>query len=435
MHISIERLHAIFTPSKGVNTDTRSIKSGELFFALTGPHFNGNKFAKQALQAGATHVVVDDATVAENDRFIVVDNVLKTLQDLATFHRRQLKIPVVAIAGSNGKTTTKEITARVLQKKFTSFFTPGNLNNHIGVPLSLLQLTEKHQIAVIELGANHLEEHRQLCEIAQPDYGILTNVGKDHLEGFGGFEGVKKANKEVYNYLRATGGKAFLNADDELLMEMAQGLQHIKYGSKSCRDAVVCGKVLQSFPLVKAALKFADAQTEVQSKLFGSFQLYNILAAACIGKHFGVPAKAIKAAVEEYTPQNNRSQIIPWGSNTIILDAYNANPSSMELSLRDFAQYPAEKKFAILGDMFELGNETEQEHLALLQLLQQLKMEAVLVGEEFYKFKNQFSFTFFPTRNKAEDWLRHKKFTNTTFFVKGSRGIALENAITNLVNS
>ncbi|RZA09143.1 MAG: UDP-N-acetylmuramoyl-tripeptide--D-alanyl-D-alanine ligase [Moraxellaceae bacterium] len=365
--MEIEAIYNIYLQHPNICNDTRKITQGCIYWAIKGERFDGNTFAQEALDQGAAYAVVDDAIYATNEKCLLVEDSLKALQDLATYHRNQLKIPVVAITGSNGKTTTKELMLRVLSQKLKTFATPGNLNNHIGLPLSLLQLTKNHEAAIIELGANHQNENAFLCEICQPDCGIITNIGKDHLEGFGGMDGVEKANMELFDYLKKHNKTAFVNLDDERIKRNMNALEHFSYSAYM--EADVFGEVTAKFPLLKAKIssKKTGKTFEVETQLFGSFQLYNLLAATLVGEYFGVETEQIKQALESYQPQNNRSQIIKQNSNTIILDAYNANPSSMSPAVKDFEAYPTEKKVLLLGDMFELGEDSAKEHKAILK--------------------------------------------------------------------
>lgn len=436
--MELKELYQEYLQAKGVSTDSRNVPEGSLFFALKGPNFNGNRFAADALAKGARLAVIDEADETTHGRpgYVLVEDVLQTLQDLARYHREQLDIPVIAIAGSNGKTTTKELTHRVLTQQFKAFATPGNLNNHIGIALTLLQLQQEHEMAVIELGANHKGENRDLCHIARPSYGLVTNVGKDHLEGFGGVEGVIEANKELYDYLSFSGGVAFVNAGDETLVRMASGVEQVNYAAEPApAGMLVRGKVLERFPFLKVRLTVKKVEVDVETHLFGHYQLYNILAAACVGAKFGIEAKAIATAIRSYRPRNNRSQLIEWGSNTIILDAYNANPSSVHPSIDDFADYPAPKKIIILGDMHELGEESEAEHRQVVEHLQQKQwQQVVLVGKEFARVRGELSCLHFPDVVVLKEWLHGQHFESTTFFIKGSRGQALEKAVEGLAD-
>jgi UDP-N-acetylmuramoyl-tripeptide--D-alanyl-D-alanine ligase len=430
--MKIDSLYEIFVKHPQVSTDTRAIKNDSIFFALRGEKFNGNQFAKDALEKGAAFAVIDDASVKTDERFIVVDNTLFALQRLAFLHRKKLDIPVIAITGSNGKTTTKELAFAVLSKKFSAYATKGNLNNHIGVPLSLLEMNADTEIAVIEMGANHVGEIAALCQIANPDFGLITNVGKAHLEGFGGFEGVKKGKGELYNFIAANDGTIFINVDNYDLLAMANtaGIRNkVSYGTKQEYDC--CGKVEAEFPALKISWK-AKLNTKahsIQANLTGGYNLENILAAVCIGNYFGVEAGKINSAVEEYIPSNNRSQVVAKGSNTIILDCYNANPTSMTAALVNFSGMKAKKKVAILGDMLELGNESEALHRTVIEQVGGLTAdEVILIGKEFASAlqKEKIDCKSFATTDEAKEYLSAHKFQDAAILVKGSRGSRLE---------
>jgi UDP-N-acetylmuramoyl-tripeptide--D-alanyl-D-alanine ligase len=410
-------LYPYFKASTGVITDSRKIREGCLFIALKGENFDGNKFAAQALEKGARYAVVSDPQVAVDERFLLVEDTLLALQQLSIAHRLALPdLTIIAIAGSNGKTTSKELLHRVLSKKYLTFATPGNWNNHIGVPLSLLSLTRDHRYAVIEIGANHQGENALLCEIALPDFGLVTNCGKDHLEGFGGVEGVIKANKEVYDHLLATGKPAFVNQDDPVLMEISEGVERILYGSNT-------GEITQHFPVIT----YQAGELVVKTHLLGSFQQYNLACAIAVGRHFGVEDADIAEALGSYIPQNNRSQVVEWQGNQLLLDAYNANPSSMSAMIADFSDYPVKNKFAVLGDMFEMGEYSFEEHRLIVEQLKQANIDTVaLVGNEFALHETPFMH--FPNTAAFRDWLLAQKLTGHYFLVKGSRGIALEKA-------
>jgi UDP-N-acetylmuramoyl-tripeptide--D-alanyl-D-alanine ligase len=425
----MENLYKKFLESTGVSTDTRSDLKEKLFFALKGPNFNANTFAHQALENGAIGVVVDEGEYAVSDKCILVEDSLKALQNLANYHRKQLSIPFIAIGGSNGKTTTKELTGAVLAKKFKTFCTKGNLNNHIGVPLTLLSIDESIEIAVIELGANHLEETAFLCEIAEPDFGIVTNIGLDHLEGFGSFEGVAKANSELYYYLLKKGGNVFVNTTDEHLIRMTSRFSKpITYPQKT--DFLFCETVGNEL--------FLEVKTEgerlIKTNLVGEYNTINIAAALCIAKYFGVDLDLACKAIEEYIPQNNRSQVVKKDTNTIILDCYNANPSSMEVSVGNFGKINAAHKMLILGDMFELGDVSKEEHFKLGKITEQFDFEKVLLcGTAMQDAKNaNNNALYFDTKDKLNDYLLANKFQNFHILLKGSRGMKLETLVDTL---
>ena len=362
--MSLESIYLAFLSSSGVCTDTRSISQDCMFFALKGDNFNGNHYAKEALAAGARYVVVDEDLGLSNDQYFLVDDVLTTLQKLATRHRLKLNFPVLAITGSNGKTTTKELIREVLSAKFNVHATVGNFNNHIGVPLTLLQTTVETEIAIIEMGANHIGEIAALCDIARPDFGLITNIGRAHLEGFGNLEGVIRAKSELYQYLIINKGVAFINSQNEILKNMAKRFRDpIFYPSQN--DNYHC-EFISAEPFVH--IKTAGG-VAIETQLVGTYNFENIAAALCIGHYFSVPESEMVKAIANYLPSNNRSQVVSTASNTIILDAYNANPNSMKAALQNFNQMKANKKVAILGDMFELGEESEDEHNKIGQLL------------------------------------------------------------------
>ena len=423
----IEQFYKIFLQHPIISTDTRKIEKGSLFFALKGERFNANTFAEQALEQGAAYVVIDDAAYKKSDKCILVDDVLTFLQNLAKYHRQQLQIPVIAIVGSNGKTTTKELIHSVLSKKFVTLSTPGNFNNHIGLPLTLLMIKPEHQMAVIEMGANHVGENAFLCEIAEPNFGLITNNGKDHLEGFGSIEGVAKSNSELYYYLLKNNGMAFVNAHDEWLLRMASRLENKKTyagnfeGKEKPADYVAFASQLQ--PNIEFNIQQSSS---IASHLSGDYNFDNIIAAVALGLYFGMNEEEIKNGIEKYQPKNNRSQIIKTNNNTVYMDAYNANPSSMELALKNTAQMSNANKVFILGDMFELGAYAESEHKNIIQLCQDLKLENVmLVGSEFKKY-NTSAYTCFETTQEAKDYLTKSPLQDSFVFIKGSRGMKLE---------
>lgn len=426
---SISDLYSIFKKHSTICTDTRKIEQGCIFFALKGPNFNANAFAEEALNKGAAYVVIDEEQYKKNDQYILVDDVLTTLQELAKYHRKQLQLPVIAIVGSNGKTTTKELITSVLSQKYKVLATPGNFNNHIGLPLTLLQLTAAHQIAVIEMGANHVDENAFLCEIACPDFGLVTNNGKDHLEGFGSMEGVAQSNSELYYYLLKHNGLAFVNANDEWLMRMASRLDK-KYtyaaNAEQKNATADCVGVATSLrPTIQFHL--LNSTLSITSALSGDYNFDNIMAAVAIGKEFKLSEEEIKKGIELYEPKNNRSQVIKKQNNTIYMDAYNANPSSMDASLRNFAAMPFEGKIAIIGDMFEMGKYAEEEHRNMIELCKELNLEEViLVGEEFHKQNKEMSFTSFKTTEEVVAYLQQRNLNNKNIFMKGSRGMKLE---------
>jgi UDP-N-acetylmuramoyl-tripeptide--D-alanyl-D-alanine ligase len=424
----IEVLYQYFIKSSGVSTDTRKIKDNCLFFALKGDHFDGNQYAVQALELGAMLAVVDNENLADTKNCFVVEDVLKTLQNLALFHRDKLNTRIIGITGSNGKTTTKELIGRVLAKKYSTFYTQGNLNNHIGVPLSILSINDKTEIAIIEMGANHPGEIAELSHIAKPDYGIITNIGKAHLEGFGDFQGVVKTKNELFRFLAQKQGKAFVNADDPLLMELSAMLPRSTYGSST--EAGLQGKVFRMDPFLKVQLMMQSGEKKVDTKLIGDYNLSNILAAACVGAYFDVDDDQICGAIEDFTPDNNRSQYLETKKNKLILDAYNANPTSMAMALKNFAGLDSGKKMAILGDMRELGSISLDEHLTIIELLQSLNFDdVILVGKEFQAADSKKQFSHFGHVDDALSWILENRIVDHSILIKGSRGIRLEKLV------
>lgn len=423
---SISQLYSLFLRYPLVCTDSRACVSGSIFFALKGENFNANGYALSALEKGCAYAVIDEAEYELDDRFVLVSDVLKALQGLATFHRRQLGTPIIGITGTNGKTTTKELIASVLKEKYKVLYTQGNLNNHIGVPLTLLQLDSSHEIAVVEMGANHPHEIRELCEIARPDYGIITNVGKGHLEGFGSFEGVMKTKAELYEYIAKNGKIVFINPDNDYLQEMAKGA-----GVENKTIPYIQGKMISSSPFLEVEYQIQDENFQVKTNLIGSYNTENVLAAATIGSYFSVPDEDIKKGLENYVPQNNRSQLVDTGRNKLIVDAYNANPSSMALAVANFGGIQADSKLLILGDMLELGGLSIQEHQTIIDLLHVHKFENVLlVGTQFAKANHDYPV--FSDVSKLADYVREKDYSGYYILIKGSRANKLEKIIEEL---
>lgn len=413
-----------------VSTDSRNCPKGSLFFALKGESFDGNKYAADALNNGAAYAVVDNPDIIEenSDRYIFVHDVLLSLQLVANYHRQLLEIPVIGITGTNGKTTTKELIAAVLEKKYKTHYTKGNYNNHIGVPLTLLGINAEHEIAVIEMGANHMGEIKDLTRITQPDYGLITNVGKAHLEGFGSFENVIATKSELYDFLRLKkGGSAFLNYDDEILKKQAEGINKLfTYGQTNESD--ICGHILSGKLTLSVSWHekvHADEKHTIHTQLVGDYNLYNVLSAITIGVYFKVPAEDINKALSEYIPSNNRSQLVNTKTNQLIVDAYNANPTSMLASLNNFCAIQGEHKVAILGDMRELGTDSEKEHQAIVDFLgQQKNIESViLVGKEFGKINKHFKH--FDNKDMLIEELKKNPIEKKTILIKGSNGIQL----------
>lgn len=419
--MSIEKLYQIFLKSTGISTDTRTVKAGNLFFALKGPNYNGNLFAEIALESGASYVVIDEEKYNISDKYILVNNGLETLQLLANYHRKQLKIPFFAITGSNGKTTTKELLFSVLSKKYKTFATKGNLNNHIGVPLSILSISNIIEIAIIEMGANHVGELADLCRICEPTHGMITNIGLDHLEGYGSIEGVAQGNSELYYWLLKNNGIVFVNAKDEWLMRMSNRFDKpILYNS-------IYNKITSIKNTNGLFLEIKTNDIITKTNLTGDYNLDNINVATAVGFYFGVSLTESLEAISGYQPSNNRSQVIKKGSNEIILDCYNANPSSMMVSLESFSKINTKNKIVFLGDMYELGEYAEKEHLSLIQFLEILRIEkAYFFGAEFYKHKLRFpAYQFFENRTDISSL----KLENHTILIKGSRGMTMEKLV------
>lgn len=426
--MQIQSLYTIYENAIGVQTDTRKIVPGELFFALSGDNFNGNIFAKQALEKGAIAAVIDDKNYYIDERTILVENSLYKLQQLANYHRKQFTIPILAITGSNGKTTTKELITTVLSTQYKVHATKGNLNNHIGVPLTLLAMKKNTDIAVIEMGANHQKEIASYCEVAAPNYGLINNCGKAHLEGFGGVEGVKKGKGELYDYIRNTQGSIFINSELDYLQEMSQGIEkQITYGSTQSK-AIYKGTIFDSQPFLTVAITTANNECMIQSQLVGDYNFPNIMAAVAVGKYFGISIEKIKTAIESYSPDNSRSQRIINGSNTFIMDAYNANPTSVSVAIKNFAQAQFPNKTILLGAMMELGEDSITEHQAIIALLEKYNWNhVILVGGDFKNTKH--GYTYFENTDEAKAWYQMQQFENMAFLIKGSRAIAMEKII------
>ncbi len=441
--MQIEKLYQLFISSTGITSDTRSITAGNLFFALKGDKFNANEFTEQALQNGASYAVVDELVKDEwkalyGERIILVPNVLETLQQLAGHHRQQLKCPVLAITGSNGKTTTKELVAAVLSKKYKTYATKGNLNNHIGIPLTLLSIKNDVEFAVIEMGANHQKEIASYCEYVKPDYGLITNVGLAHIEGFGDFEGVIKGKTELYADLAKRGGKVFVCSENDVLLEKVSNFARLndKVGQgfwiSDLNSVITYGKSASAFCQGKPgnSKEFLSVITEgetIQTNLVGEYNFENVMSAVCIGKYFGVETTEIKQAIENYVPSNNRSQKMDWGSNTIILDAYNANPSSMTEALKNFQKIEAANKVTILGEMMELGEYSAAEHKKIKELTDGMNLQQrVFTGGGFAFLKDEKDILYFENTNQLKDWFQQQKWENTYLLIKGSRKNELE---------
>lgn len=436
MYMDTAALYQYFKKHPKISTDTRSIIPGSLFFALKGANFDGNRFAENALNMGAAYAIIDDEIYKKDDRYLLVNDVLAALQNLATFHRSRLSIPIIGITGTNGKTTTKELLFAVLKQKFNTYATKGNLNNHIGVPLSILEIEEQTEIAIIEMGANHPKEIAFLCTIAQPTHGLITNVGKAHLEGFGGFEGVKKSKAELYDYLSHNNGVLFLQADNPDLLEMVgtKPFKEVKtYGFFEEND--VYGRVIERDPFLTINWTNNGISHQVQTQITGSYNLENILAAICVGSYWGMNPSSINEGLTNYIPQNNRSQILKTEKNTIICDYYNANASSMEAALENFSSLKNQtKKVIILGDMFELGEESFKEHENIVGKAMFVQADAcIFIGKAFYEHrKNVEGVLFFETTQQAMNALNEKPFQDSLILLKASRGMAFETIIQSL---
>ena len=431
MKMEAEDIYKLYLEcGQNVCTDTRQIIHDSLFIALKGDNFNGSKFAQEALNKGCKFAIIDDPDYQINDRTILVEDSLKILQSIANLHRKTFSIPVVAITGTNGKTTTKELIAAILQKKYNTTFTSGNFNNHIGVPLTLLRIKKETEIAIIEMGANHPGEIKALCEIAEPDYGIITNVGKAHLEGFGSFEGVIKTKTEMYHYIKNFGKGLFVNANNNILMKYVMGNNLITYSESHESD--IMGKNPSSDPLLAFEWKTKndlDWET-VTTNLVGIYNFENVLAAICIGNYFKVNKNDIKSALDEYTPTNNRSQVLKTKSNTLILDAYNANPTSMTAAINNFKLMNGNNKAMIIGDMRELGSDSMIEHKIILDLILESKIsDLYLVGDVFCNISSNSNYKTFTTVELFIDYIKLNPLKDKLILVKGSHGVHLERTI------
>jgi len=424
--MNIEIIHSLFLKCNSISIDTRKIEPNSFFVAIKGDRFDANTFAKEAIEKGASYVVIDNEGYYIDERTILVEDSLLALQELARFHREYLKLPIVALTGSNGKTTTKELINAVLSKKYNTKATVGNLNNHIGVPLTLLSFTPQTEIGIVEMGANHQKEIEFLCEIAQPNYGYITNFGKAHLEGFGGVEGVIKGKSEMYTHLSRNNKTVFVNLDDPIQVEKTANLNVFTFGIDKVNADVMITAV-NANPFVEVTF----LNTEVQSNLIGLYNANNINAAIAIGKYFGVADEDIKQALEGYVPENNRSQLICRKTNEIILDAYNANPSSIAVAITNFIQLKRNGKIMVLGDMFELGNDSINEHKNVVEsLLDQDDIMCFFVGKDFYSNKTQReNFHFYESFDSFSEEFKRYHFQNKIILIKGSRGMALERTL------
>lgn len=422
----IEQIYQIFLESTGICTDTRNISEGNLFIALQGPNFNANKFTEQALANGAICAIIDDKEFAVPGKTIFVEDGLAVLQGIAKMHRSTLKIPIIGITGSNGKTTTKELVHTALNSAFNTYATKGNLNNHIGVPLSVLSITQEHELAIIEMGANHIGEIAFLSSIARPTHGLITNIGKAHTGLFGGFEGVVRAKSELYDFLIKNKGKVFINQNQEILMNMSKRINEpVLYPNT---DGYFSCEFIGSDPFVELKTENGD---HVKTNLIGAYNFDNIATALCLAKFFNVPDKKANKAIANYTPSNNRSQIIKKHGNSIILDAYNANPSSMEKALENLSNMKSSNKVVIVGDMFELGNDTVPEHSQIGEKLKELNIQnAIFCGESMRYAYDAFGHgNYMKTKDLLIEHLKENKFSDATILIKASRGMALEDVV------
>jgi UDP-N-acetylmuramoyl-tripeptide--D-alanyl-D-alanine ligase len=431
--MQIPQLYQLYLRYPSVTTDTRKINEGDIFFALKGSNFNGNHFAEHALVAGAAYAIIDEEINVTDDRIIKTPDALLTLQQLAKYHREQLnfrtdgnQLPFIAITGSNGKTTTKELVHIILSSTYKTYTTEGNLNNHIGIPLTLLKIKNDAEVAVIEMGANHLKEIEGYCQYVQPTHGLITNFGRAHLQGFGSIEGVRKAKSELFNYLKENNGTAFVNADDKSMMQLSEGIKNvITYGTVRGH---IKGKILDNVTFLRVGIMHRTVIENIKTQLVGEYNLPNILAAVTIGKYFTVPDKKIKAAIENYSPSNSRSQMITQGSNKIILDAYNANPDSMKAAIENFAKMQGSHKILMLGAMMELGKESTHEHEQIIKVIEQFIWDkVVLVGNDFKEIKNPF--INLENSIEANEWFRAQHFENAHILIKGSRSMQMEKAL------
>jgi UDP-N-acetylmuramoyl-tripeptide--D-alanyl-D-alanine ligase len=411
----IAELYKIYQEHPIICIDTRKISKGCLFFALKGENFDANTFSEQAIIEGAAYAIIDNNKFKLTDKFILVDDVLETLQQLANYHRKKFTIPFIGITGSNGKTTTKELINAVLSKKYKTVATQGNLNNHIGVPLTILSIPTDYEIAIIEMGANHIGEIEQLCKLAEPNFGLITNIGTAHIEGFGSREGIVKGKTELYRFIKNINGIIFINEEDELLISKSNDIQKQLYSQNNISD-------LTSYPY----LSFTWKQLKIETQLYGEYNMPNILAAIKIGEYFNVEKTTIKAALENYVSTNNRSQVVKLNKHTLYLDAYNANPTSMNAAIDSFSKLNAPNKLLILGDMLELGHISQEEHQKIVDKIHNLNLKALLVGNEFQQIQNKHHLTSVKNTDEAILWLANQLDSIDSILIKGSRGIRLE---------
>lgn len=424
--MSIIDLYDLFIHNPQITTDSRNCPKGSIFFALKGDKFDGNQYAGKALASGCVYAVIDNPDYYIGERTILVDNVLKTLQQLAHHHRKVLGLPIIGITGTNGKTTTKELLAAVLSTKFNLLYTEGNFNNHIGVPLTLLRLTHDHEMAVIEMGASHPGDIKELVDIVHPNYGIITNVGRAHLEGFGSFEGVIRTKGELYDYIRRSKGKIFIKKENEYLQSIAKGIEQITYGNGD--DAFASGQVVSCDPFLVFNWKQQGKLHTVETHMIGSYNLDNVLAAVAVGRFFKIPAERISRAIAAYEPTNNRSQFKKTDNNELIIDAYNANPSSMKVALDNFITMPVQPKAIILGDMCELGPTSNELHAEVVEQIKKGQFDKVfLCGEHFSKVGKEFSP--FATTEAMTEELRRQPLKGYHILIKGSHSMGLEKLV------
>ena len=419
-------LYTIFLQFPSIQTDTRKLQPGDLFFALKGPNFNGNHFAKQALDAGAAYVIIDEPVNFTDNRIIETADALQLLQDLAKYHRQQFAIPFIAITGSNGKTTTKELVYEVLASTYKTYTTKGNLNNHIGIPLTILAVKKDAELAVIEMGANHQNEIAGYCQYTMPTHGIITNCGKAHLEGFGGEMGVMKGKGELFDYLKLHSGTAFIMNDYAYLKQLSEGISSIKtYGTE---NAEITGVADNSGHFLQVEMTIGTSIKKIKTNLVGEYNLPNVLVAVAVGKYFNVADESIQKALENYTPSNSRSQLIEKDGNQIILDAYNANPSSMKAAIENFAKMDGDDKVLLLGAMMELGSESIAEHIAIVDLIDQYHWKAVvLVGGDFKHISHRY--LYFQQAQEVKEWLQLQAYLGVKLLVKGSRSLQMEKVL------
>jgi UDP-N-acetylmuramoyl-tripeptide--D-alanyl-D-alanine ligase len=431
--MELKDLYSIYLQNPSVKTDTRQLAKGDIFIALNGPNFNGNHFVKEALDKGASYVVIDEGDDLNDLRIIKTGNSLLTLQNLAGHHREQFKkmhggsgIPFLAITGSNGKTTTKELISRVLSTTYKTYSTDGNLNNHIGIPVTILKIKNDAEIAVIEMGANHVREIEGYCTYAMPTHGIITNIGKAHLEGFGSIQMVRKAKGELFEYLKKNSGTAIVNTDDPNVLELSNDISKIfTYGTK---NAEVTGRANNNDSFLYVAITKSLSISTIGTQLIGKYNLSNVLSAIAVGRIFNVPEEKIKQAIESYSPGNSRSQLIKKGSNTIILDAYNANPSSMKAAIENFEMMPGSNKILMLGAMMELGSESKHEHQQIIDLVDRYHWkQVVLVGDNFKEVKHHYKY--FDSSSALRDWFIRQHVENATILIKGSRNVQMEKVL------